>query len=124
MSVLTQLTKSNLSLDGTTGLTNRKFGYVPANSPVEPGTANSGYPITPLHRDYSAYENPNKINAVNFNKNGESVLQTATPSRLDETDINCPTNFQAGAVGSVVSQIYKSTLGQNYKDKGPTGGKY
>jgi len=116
MPVLDQVTVSNLSLDGPTGLSARKFGYIPSPSPIESAVA------TPLHRDYSAYDDPNSVTAVNFN--GQSVLQTATVSTLDEIDPNRPINMAAGAAGSVVSQIYQSTPGQNYKDKGPMGGHY
>ena len=107
---------SNLSLDGPTGLTARAFGYVPSPSPIESAVA------TPLHRDYSAYDDPSTVTAVNFN--GQSVLQTATVSTLDDIDPSRPKNGAAGAAGSVVSQIYQSTPGQNYKDKGPMGGHY
>ena len=113
---------SNLSLDGPTGLTARTFGYVPSISPIETGVASSGYDIPPLHRNYSAYDDPNTVTAVNFN--GQSVLQTATVSTLDDIDPSRPKNGAAGAAGSVVSQIYQSTPGQNYKDKGPMGGHY
>lgn len=120
--VIDQLPLSNLSLDGPKGLSARTFGYVPSNSPVESGVASSGYIIPPLHRDYSAYNNPNSVTAVNFN--GQSVLQTATVSTLDEIDVNRPKNGAAGAAGSVVSQIYQSIPSETYPSKGPSGGHY
>jgi hypothetical protein len=116
MPVLDQVTLSNLSLDGPTGLSARAFGYIPSPSPIEAGVA------TPLHRDYSAYSDPSSVTAVNFN--GQSVLQTATISTLDEIDVNRPKNGAAGAAGSVVSQIYQSIPSQTYPSKGPMGGHY
>jgi hypothetical protein len=115
MPVLDQLTQSNLSLDGTRGFAAREFGFIPAPSPISSADA------TALHRDYSILDNPKNVKVVDFN--GTFTLPPK-PSQLDETDVNAPKNTSAGAAGSVVSQIYKSTAGQNYKDKGPVGGKY
>jgi hypothetical protein len=115
-SVLDQYTASGLSLDGTRGFSSRTFTFQPAPSPIESAVA------TALHRDYSAFDNPSRLTARNFN--GETVLSTATVSTLDETDPIAPKNTQAGLAGGVVSQIYKSTVGQEYSDKGPVGGKY
>jgi hypothetical protein len=39
-------------------------------------------------------------------------------------DVNAPKNTRAGLIGSVVSQIYKSSTKQGYKDKGPKNGRY
>jgi hypothetical protein len=119
MAIIDQYTKSNFSLDGVRGLTDRKFGFSPAPTPVEPGTTNSGYPNSPLHRDYSAFENPKEVQALNFN--GDSVLKTAKISSLDETDPNAPKNLKASIAGF---QTYKSTVNQTYTDKGPSGGHY
>jgi hypothetical protein len=114
MPVLDQLTKSNLSLDGTKGYSNRKFGFTPSPSPISTADA------TALHRNYSILDNPKNVKVSDFN----GTFVTPLPSQLDETDVNAPFNAAAGAAGSVVSQIYKSSAGQNYKDKGPVGGKY
>ena len=114
MPVLDQLTTSGLSLDGTRGFSSRTFGYFPAPSPIESAVA------TALHRDYSALNNPSRIYVKDFN--GSTFNKPS--SNLDETDPIAPNNTQAGLVGSVVSQIYKSTSGQTYKDKGPIGGHY
>jgi hypothetical protein len=114
MPVLDQLTKSQYSLDGTKGYSTRKFGFIPAPSPIETATA------TALHRDYSILDNPKNVKVLDFN----GTFITPQPSQLDETDVNAPKNTLAGTAGSVVSQIYKSTTGQNYKDKGPVGGRY
>jgi hypothetical protein len=113
MSVLDQLTQSNLSLDGTRGYSNRKFGFTPAPSPISSADA------TALHRDYSAFENPKTVQASNFN--GDSVLNSTKVSSLDETDPNAPKNLKAAAAGF---QTYKSTPKQTYTDKGPVGGHY
>lgn len=114
MPVLDQLTQSQYSLDGTRGFADRKFGFTPAPSPISAADA------TALHRDYSAFDNPKNVKVADFN----GTFITPKPSQLDETDANAPKNTLAGAAGSVVSQIYKSTSGQNYKDKGPVGGHY
>ena len=114
MSVLDQLTQSNLSLDGTRGYSDRKFGFTPAPSPISTADA------TALHRDYSAFDNPKNVKVADFN----GTFVTPQPSKLDETDPNAPKNVAAGAAGSVVSQIYKSTAKQTYTDKGPVGGHY
>jgi hypothetical protein len=114
MPVLDQLTQSNLSLDGTRGFSARKFGFTPAPSPISTSDA------TALHRDYSILDNPKNVKVSDFN----GTFVTPKPSQLDETDVDAPKNLAAGAAGSVVSQIYKSSAGQNYRDKGPVGGKY
>jgi hypothetical protein len=114
MPIIDQLKQSNLSLDGSRGLAARDFGFKPAPSPVEGAVA------TALHRDYSALANPGKVNVVDFN----GTIFNKPASTLDETDPIAPNNFAAGSAGSVVSQIYKSSVGQKYKDKGPLGGHY
>ena len=112
-SVLNQLPASTLSLDGPRGLSARQFGYRPAPSPIETAVADA------LHRDYSILGNPN-ASLVDFN----GTVFNKPSSTLDETDPIAPSNMQAGTPGSVVQQIYKSTAGQEYNDKGPAGGHY
>lgn len=119
MPVLDQLTQSNLSLDGTSGLSGRNFNFTPSPTPLEPTTTKSGYPNSPLHRNYSVFNDPKNTLAVNFN--GQSVLQTATVSSLDETDPNAPAN--PFAISGVIKE-YKSSPGQKYSDKGPAGGHF
>ena len=114
MPVLDQLTQSNLSLDGTRGYSNRKFGFTPAPSPISTSDA------TALHRNYSIIEDPKNVKVADFN----GTFVTPLPSQLDETDANAPKNTAAGTPGSVVYQIYKSSTNQKYSDKGPVGGKY
>ena len=103
----TQLTNSNLSLDGPSNLSARQFGHFPQPSPIDGATK------TALHRDYSIFDNPNNMNVKDFNG---SVFNTS-PSTLDETDPIAPNNLTG-------IQVYKSTPGQNYKDLGPVNGKY
>jgi len=42
---------------------------------------------------------------------------------LDELDVNAPNNTQAG-LGGVVSQVYKSSPGRQYRDLGPPNGRF
>jgi len=75
-SVINQLTTSNLSLDGTQGLSARTFGHFPQPSPID------GQTPTSLHRDYSIFGNPANTNVRDFN--GSTFNKV--PSTLDETD--------------------------------------
>jgi hypothetical protein len=115
MSILDQLTQSNLSLDGSRGYSSRSFGFRPAPSPI-----GDKADATALHRDYSAFNNPSRVYVKDFN----GTIFNRPASTLDETDPIAPNNTQAGTPGSVVSQIYKSSPGKNYDDLGPTGGHY
>ena len=67
-------------------------------------------------------ETDKKINVKVLDFNGTFI--TPPSSQLDETDVNAPKNLAAGAAGSVVSQVYKSSAKQTYTDKGPVGGHY
>jgi hypothetical protein len=111
MPVLDQLSKSNLSLDGTRGYSNRDFGFKPAPSPISTADA------TALHRDYSILDDPKNVKVKDFN----GTFITPKPSQLDETDPNAPKNLKAAAAGY---QTYKSSAKQTYTDKGPVGGHY
>jgi hypothetical protein len=108
-SVLDQLENSNYSLQGN-GFNpspySSNWGYVSPDSGLEPGRSN-------LHLVYSVDGNPN-VSLYNFNRDGSSFV--APPSLLDELDPNAPNNYQ--------SQIYKSSTGRNYKDLGPSEGRY
>jgi len=53
-----------------------------------------------------------------FNING--VTTVPAESRLDELDRRAP-NLTAGGI---VSQVYKSSRGRQYKDLGPRDGRY
>jgi len=122
-SVLDQLPASTLSLVGN-GLTanpnSPAWGY-PASLP------NSNGPLDPelseLQYTYSVDGNPN-VRLEDFNRQALGGVTTVRPpAQLDELDPNAPNNFQAG-MGGVVSQIYKSAPGRNYKDLGPQPGRY
>jgi hypothetical protein len=124
-SVLDQLPQSNFSLVGN------GFG-------AQPGSAAWGFPdwtynngdldpdLSDLHWDYSYLNDPDDIEIEDFNRQalgGNVYAGLPTPATLDETDPIAPNNWQAGG-GGVVSQIYKSTPGRNYKDLGPQPGRY
>jgi hypothetical protein len=124
-SVLDQLPNSWLSLQGN--------GFNPQpNSPAW-GFLNPGGTLIPelskLHDHYSVDGIPNE-RIVDFNgiaNQGLSLL--SPPSIKDELDPNAPRNYQvatprAGSQGSVVSQIYKSAQDRQYKDLGPSEGRY
>jgi hypothetical protein len=100
MAIIDQKNKSNLSLDGTRGFSKREFGYVAPDA-----TTNK------LHDKYSIYTDP-KIKLVDFN--GSPVVRTE--STLDELDKMAPKNPAATQ--------YKSSTGNQYKDLGPTEGRY
>lgn len=122
--VLDQLQGSTLSLQGN-GLngirsvgntTNPSWGYVNSTGVMDP------YYST-LQDTYSVDGNPNE-QIVDFNRQAlGGVTSVKEPSILDELDPNAPNNYQAGT-GGVVSQIYKSAQGQNYRDLGPSEGRY
>lgn len=100
MAIIDQLKKSNLNLDGGKGLANRTFGYVAPDA-----TTNK------LHNKYSIYTDPT-IKLIDFN--GSPAVRPE--STLDELDKIAPNNPQATQ--------YKSAAGRQYKDLGPTDGRY
>jgi hypothetical protein len=79
--------------------------------------------LSALQYTYSVDTNPAKVKIVSFNKT-QYKPYLPTESKLDELDVQAPKNTRAGLVGSVVSQIYKSSTKQGYKDKGPKNGRY
>ena len=85
--------------------------------------------LNPLDPKLSILQNTNSVNStpttriVSFNKT-QYKPYLPKESELDELDIRAPKNTRAGLVGSVVSQIYKSSTKQGYKDKGPKNGRY
>jgi len=122
-SVLDQLPNSQYSLQGN-------------NFNPQPNTADWGYSdftynggdispeLSDLHWDYSTIGDPSDIKIVDYNRQAlGGVTAVRPPSGLDELDSNAPTNYQAGT-GGVVSQIYKSSTNQTYRDKGPSDGRY
>ena len=84
-------------------------GLKPSNFGVNP------IPPDSLHDSYSVDGKPDvrwrSSNGLGFKPQ---------PSNLDELDQNAPKLKPTG----VVSTVYKSKSGQNYKDKGPKGGRY
>jgi hypothetical protein len=79
--------------------------------------------LSKLQYTYSVDGNPNE-RIVDFNRAAlGGVTSVKVPSTLDELDPKAPNNLQAGN-GGVVSQIYKSAPGRNYKDLGPQPGRY
>jgi hypothetical protein len=114
MSIIDQHKKSGLSLDGTRGFSKREFGYVAPGEPVIPYL-----PTNKLHNTYSVDSKPS-IKVVDFN----GSIPVRPESTLDELDAKAPKNLQAGKEGSVVSKIYNSSKGNNYKDLGPTDGRF
>jgi hypothetical protein len=126
-SVLDQLPASTLSLVGngfnaisTPGnTTTPSWGYVnPANGGTIPNPYNSE-----LQNTYSVDGSPNE-RIVDFNRTAlGGVTAVKPPASLDELDRNAPNNTQAG-LGGVVSQVYKSPQGRQYKQLGPQPGRY
>jgi hypothetical protein len=118
-SVLDQLPQSTLSLQGnrlTANPNSPAWGYQAPGGGLDPA-------LSQLQNTYSVDGNPNE-RIVDFNRTALGGVTTVTaPSRLDELDPNAPNNFQAGT-GGVVSQIYKSAPGRNYRDLGPQPGRY
>lgn len=118
-SVLDQLPDSTLSLVGN-GLQARpnrsEWGYKAPGGNLDPE-------LSELQYTYSVDGDPN-VRIKDYNRaalGGNTSVKP--PAILDELDPNAPNNFQAGT-GGVVSQIYKSSPGRNYRDLGPQPGRY
>lgn len=119
MAILDQLQGSTLSLVGN--------GF-----DVNPGQQGWGFPdytgeldpaLSKLQNSYSVDGNPN-VTVNDFNRLALGGGTTAqSPSTLDEMDPIAPNNYQAG-MGGVVSQIFKSVSGRQYRDLGPQPGRY
>ena len=90
------------------------FGYADSTNRLEPL-------LSRLHRTYSVDSIPN-VRIVDFNKSQLYPPVVPPPSQYDELDPNAP-NFNI-VQGGVVSKIYKSKQGRNYRDLGPTEGRY
>lgn len=119
-SVLDQLPQSTLSLVGnnlTANPNSPAWGYPDVTGELAPD-------LSKLQYTYSVDGNPN-VRIEDFNRAAFGGATTVKPPAiLDELDPNAPNNYQAGYPGSVVSQIYKSSRGRNYKDLGPQPGRY
>jgi hypothetical protein len=119
MAIIDQLDNSQLSLQGN-GFDphpNRAaWGYKTPQVPIDPELSN-------LHFTYSVDGDPH-VKIKDFNRAAlGGITRVKEPSMIDELDPNAPNNYQAGN-GGVVSQIYKSSSGRNYKDLGPSDGRY
>ena len=90
------------------------FGYVDSTNSLDPL-------LSRLHDEYSVDGIPN-VRIVDFNKSALYPSVVPPPSQDDELDINAP-NFNI-VRGGVVSKIYKSKQGRNYRDLGPAEGRY
>lgn len=118
-SVLDQLPVSTLSLQGNRLVANPNspaWGYPDASGDLDPE-------LSSLQYTYSVDGDPN-VRIQDFNRvalGGSTTVRP--PASLDELDRNAPNNTQAGT-GGVVSQIYKSSPGRNYRDLGPQPGRY
>jgi hypothetical protein len=127
MALQDKLKDSGLSLQGNGFDPQRKevsWGY--KNPNINAATLNPLDPkLSGLQNTYDIDSNP-KVSVVNFNTSKLYPNYVPAESKLDELDTNplTPKNTRAGEKGSVVSQIYKSSTGQNYKDKGPKEGRY
>jgi hypothetical protein len=118
-SVLDQLPVSTLSLVGNNLTANPQspaWGYPDASGELAPD-------LSSLQYTYSVDGDPN-VRIEDYNRAAlGGVTSVRQPAILDELDPNAPNNFQAGN-GGVVSQIYKSSPGRNYRDLGPQPGRY
>jgi len=86
------------------------WGYVDSTNNTNPA-------VSKLQNTFSVNSIP-PIRLKDFNING--VTTVPAESRLDELDRRAPNLTISG----IVSQIYKSVKGRQYKDLGPRGGRY
>jgi hypothetical protein len=100
MALLNKLKDSTLGLGGNKPA---QFGVNPA-------------PPDSLHDLYSVDGNPD----VTWRLIPRNVSNKPKPSTLDELDLIAPNLNPVG----VVSQVYKSKPGRQYKDLGPVEGRY
>jgi len=113
-SVLNQLPSSTLSLQGN-GFNPQQnqpaWGYVDPTNNLDPASSK-------LQNTYSVDSIPRPMRLINFNRNGSSTVRPE--AQLDELDLRAPNLQPAG----VVSQVYKSRVGRQYKQLGPQPGRY
>ena len=124
-SVLDQLPNSNFSLEGNNFKPQRfnpDWGYPDISGQLDPA-------LSRLQYTYSVDGDPN-IRIQDYNRAALGGVTTVkVPSILDELDSNAPNNTQIGPPipgnkGSVVSQVYKTPNGKQYKTLGPQPGYY
>jgi hypothetical protein len=125
MSLQNKLKDSKLSLEGNGFNPQPKTPSWGFNNPgVDPATLNPLDPkLSALQYTYGVDSKPTDVKIINFNKT-QYKSYLPTESQLDELDTRAPKNNNAGRAGSVVSQIYKSSIGQKYSNKGPKDGRY
>jgi hypothetical protein len=113
MPIVNQATGSVLSLQGN------RINAVPTQPAwgFYDSTANLDPAASKLQNTYSVDSIP-PVRVKNFNING--VTTVPAQSRLDELDRRAPNLTPSG----VVSQIYKSKVGRQYKQLGPQPGRY
>lgn len=113
MAIIDQLSKSTLSLQGN-GFNPQQsqpaWGYSDASANLDPAASK-------LQNTYSVDSNP-LVRLKDFNKNGVTTVRPE--AQLDELDRKAP-NLTPGGV---VSQVYKSPNGRQYKQLGPQPGRY
>jgi hypothetical protein len=118
-SVLDQLPASNFSLPGNRLRANPNqpaWGYPDSTGDLDPS-------LSRLQYTYSVDGIP-RVRVRDFNRAALGGVTTVKPpATLDELDRNAPNNTQAG-MGGVVSSVYKSPNGRQYKDLGPQPGRY
>ena len=86
------------------------WGFIDASANLDPAASK-------LQNTYSVDSIP-PVRVKNFNING--VTTVPAESRLDELDRRAP-NL---TTGGIVSQVYKSPRGRQYRDLGPQPGRY
>ena len=125
MSLENKLKDSKLSLEGNgfnPQLKTPSWGF--SNPNINPATLNPLDPkLSALQYTHGVDSIPKDVKIISFNKT-QYKPYLPEESKLDELDVRAPKNGRAGGTGSVVSQIYKSSTNQNYKDKGPKNGRY
>jgi hypothetical protein len=113
MPVINQLDRSTLSLQGNrinAIPTQPAWGFIDASANLDPAASK-------LQNTYSVDSIP-PVRVKNFNING--VTTVPAESRLDELDRRAPNLTTSG----IVSQVYKSPRGRQYRDLGPRDGRY
>ena len=130
MALQDKLKDSKLSLLGAgveePTLLTPSWGYKnPAFDPTKDKLNPLDPKLSSLHNTYDVDALPKDITIVNFNKTAYKSIVPGQ-SKLDELDPSplAPKNAQVGTATSVVSQIYKSSTGQKYSNKGPKDGRY
>lgn len=113
MPIIDQLPNSSLSLQGN-GFNPQSqqpaWGYTDATANLDPA-------VSKLQNTYSVNSNP-QVRLKDFNRNGVTTVKPE--ATLDELDSRAPNLNPFG----VVSQVYKSKVGRQYKQLGPRDGRY